>query len=478
LIQGDIMRILYLIITLYTSSLLAMECTVPLLSTYAAHVATKHICNKLEKKYKIVTEENFKSLSALASNLLAYTTPEAHKKIAMKCADLYNIHPFWCTYCKKYTNANHLEHICWSTCGTYLAYTVYGPNRYCVINKWDIDTNKHTTQINLSHLIHQINFIMFDPNNRLLVVTKNGNIKIFNLKEQKEVNSWPAHNGNIHTLCFSPDGTHMISAGDDRVIRVWDYEHKLFEQPIQELSGHDSKITALKYINNDTFVSGSFDQTARIWQCNNGSFAETKRKNIHKSISSLDVLPNKQLVAISNAEESIFLWNLKNDSCTSLNIGLHNNIFISTFLHWNRNNSHLAFLSNNNAQIFSPQDIIDCIQSSVNSPLYLPKRITSLTWHPKYNILATRDIHYPYGLSGKNSLSIWEEASYGSIQEVLFDRIFTHLLDLKRISRLTKFCRNHCSEQFSPEFKYALVSRLKTYNYTELAHEMQAQLNI
>ena len=61
---------------------------------------------------------------------------------------------------------------------------------------------------------------------------------------------------------FSPDGTKIATAGADRIVRVWDLATG---KELQNLQGHRMSITGLAFLDANRVVSCSLDGTTRVW---------------------------------------------------------------------------------------------------------------------------------------------------------------------------------------------------------------------
>ncbi|KAB5590791.1 WD40 repeat-like protein [Ceratobasidium theobromae] len=73
------------------------------------------------------------------------------------------------------------------------------------------------------------------------------------------------HTDSVKSVAFSPDGTRILSGSLDETIRVWDGQTgKMVLDPLQ---GHTDSVNSVAFSPDGTrIVSGSRDKTIRVWQ--------------------------------------------------------------------------------------------------------------------------------------------------------------------------------------------------------------------
>ena len=99
-----------------------------------------------------------------------------------------------------------------------------------------------------------------------------GTIQVFDVGSRAILRTWNQHKQPVWTTRFSPsDPTTVLSASDDRTVRLWDLPSS---EPTATFVGHNDYARCADFMPgtmSGMVVSGSYDATVRLWDARTGS---------------------------------------------------------------------------------------------------------------------------------------------------------------------------------------------------------------
>ena len=155
-----------------------------------------------------------------------------------------------------------VQSLAWSRDGQQL---VSGGFRRLVF--WTGSSFQQRTQLTQG-LRGRITAIKFAPDGGKLAVADSvaaraGYVRLINVADGSIADSWLAHADSAFDLDFSRDGKQLVTAGGDRLIKIWDLATK---KEVARLEGHSAQVLAVAFNTNATqVVSGGADKQLKVW---------------------------------------------------------------------------------------------------------------------------------------------------------------------------------------------------------------------
>ncbi|MEH2339175.1 nSTAND1 domain-containing NTPase [Nostoc sp.] len=193
----------------------------------------------------------------------------------------------------------------------------------------------------------------------------------------REIKTLEGHSDVVNTVSFSPDGKLIASASDDKTIILWNPDGSRFGKPLQ----HDSGVTSLSFSPDSKMIAaGTKNGIVKLWNIDgteilsninaspddqNEVIANPTKKTIpskhinttpklqnlqakfrinskvyKRSITNITFSPDGQMIAFSSEDESLKIWNFKNNSLKSFD-GYDRDI---KNINFSLDSKHLAFI--------------------------------------------------------------------------------------------------------------------------------------
>lgn len=152
--------------------------------------------------------------------------------------------------------------------------------------------------------------LAISPDGRLIATgDAHGEICLRRMSDGQVILTWEAHTGWVLCLTFSTDGQMLISGSDEQTIKLWDINNGQCQQTL-----FTNIWTTTLISSHQMLVSGSADKIVMLWDINNGQCLRTLQG--HKGwIWSVVLSPEGQTLASCGADRKIKLWNVDTGEC-------------------------------------------------------------------------------------------------------------------------------------------------------------------
>jgi WD40 repeat protein len=150
---------------------------------------------------------------------------------------------------------------------------------------------------------------------------------IFNTKFTKGIKvqrgrlmSWPApplewigHDGTVNSISYSPNGCYIITGSSDNTIRIWDAETgSAVGKPLE---GHTDPVSSVAYSpDGRRIISGSDDKTIRIWDAESGSAVGKPLEGHTDPVWSVAYSPDGRRIISGSDDKTIRIWDAESGS--------------------------------------------------------------------------------------------------------------------------------------------------------------------
>jgi WD40 repeat protein/signal transduction histidine kinase len=138
-------------------------------------------------------------------------------------------------------------------------------------------------------------------------------INVWDITERKILSFVRAHSKLITSVAGMPHSNQIVTASSDHTIAIWNIENQIILNQRIEGAHHDSLTTVVVTPNNKYIVSGSRDKRIRVWNLfDSTSYGEFDGKDIKSAVLSVVVTPDsKYVLSICNDSKNIDVWRME-----------------------------------------------------------------------------------------------------------------------------------------------------------------------
>jgi WD40 repeat protein len=168
--------------------------------------------------------------------------------------------------------------------------------------------------------------IAITPDGQMMLSGGNDRIiTVRHLGTGRILRTFTGHSDSIYALCLTPDGRTLVSGSRDKTLKVWNLNKAgnynsissasrvIGDGLMYTLTGHSESINAVA-INPDgqLLVSGSEDNTIKLWDLNTGEWLATLEGH-EAGVRAVALSPDGQLLVSGSADNTIKLWQLPSE---------------------------------------------------------------------------------------------------------------------------------------------------------------------
>jgi WD40 repeat protein len=146
----------------------------------------------------------------------------------------------------------------------------------------------------------------FSPDGtRIVTASQDKTARLWDAATGKELASLEGHQDLVVSAAFSPDGTRVATASDDGTARLWDATTgKELAVPLE----HEGYVASAAFSADGSLVlTASADTTARVWESATGKELAVLRGHVHW-VNSAELSPDRTRVVTASKDKTARLW--------------------------------------------------------------------------------------------------------------------------------------------------------------------------
>ena len=182
------------------------------------------------------------------------------------------------------------------------------------IKIWNAGTGELINTLN-GHTYDVYSVCISSDHKRIVSGSRDNSIKIWNATNGELINTLNGHTSWVYSVCFSPDNKRIVSGSSDNSIKIWDADTC---ELINTLNGHTYSVRTLCFSSvNKKIVSGSDDNSIKIWNADTGELINTLNGHTNSVysvrfssdlVAEAQVLNNKRIIS-GSSDDTIKIWN-------------------------------------------------------------------------------------------------------------------------------------------------------------------------
>jgi len=218
-------------------------------------------------------------------------------------------------------HSGHVQAVSFSYDGRWLA-SASGDK---TVRVWDVATQQQSA-VGPLRCQRGANTVIFSPEDGLVAAgDDSGRIYLWRTDTGEQAHE-PLHakdnvkDKRVWSVAFSPEGTRILSGGEDNVARIWDIAAG---QCILVLQGHTDSVQSVAWSSDEHVIgTGSGDATLRLWDASTGAPLATLRGHV-EDVTSVAFTRDAKFIVSGSKDSTIRKWDVR--AACQLPAERHNN---------------------------------------------------------------------------------------------------------------------------------------------------------
>ena len=175
------------------------------------------------------------------------------------------------------------------------------------IRLWNLTTGDLQQEWHGEFLLH--NSITFSPNGKYLAVAREGGAtEILPARGSAAAKTLKLHSADVFDTAWSPDSSMLVTASQDRTVRVYDLEKDLEKRVLE---GHTSDVLTLWFADGGNILCSVEAGQLWLWSCTTWEVVAVLKDRLRRwrRVASTDALDS--IATLTDQESSIDIWDLR-----------------------------------------------------------------------------------------------------------------------------------------------------------------------
>lgn len=152
-----------------------------------------------------------------------------------------------------------------------------------------------------------LNDISVDVTGRIVAVACEKTVYIVSIGNGQTLMTLNGHSDAVTSVCFLPSGKTLVSASEDKTLRLWDVQSG---ECIKVMEGHRRKVQYVTCSQDGTIASASWDNTIRIWNALSGKCVH-KLEGHTRNVSYVSFNSSGTQVVSASNDHTVCVWDIK-----------------------------------------------------------------------------------------------------------------------------------------------------------------------